>query len=71
MSKWINEKIEQGIIERKMVNGAAPIFAQEEKDKVRMRPLVDLTARNEITIKDDETIATNILDPRTLGKGYE
>ena len=56
MSKWINEKIEEGMIERKMVHGATPIFAQEKKDKVRMRPLVDLTARNEITIKDDETI---------------
>ena len=56
MSKWINEKIEQGIIERKMVHGAAPIFAQEKKDKVRIRLLVDLRARSEITIKDDETI---------------
>ena len=33
MSKWINEKIEQGIIERKMVHGAAAIFAQERKTK--------------------------------------
>ena len=56
MSIWINEKIEQGIIERKMVYGAAPIFTQEKKDKGRMRPLVDLTARNEITIKNNETI---------------
>ena len=43
-----------------MVHGAAPIFAQEKKDKIRMRPLVDLTARNEITIKDDETSAKKI-----------
>ena len=56
MINWINEKIEQGIIERKMVQGLAPIFAQEKKDKIRMRPLVDLTASNEISIKDDETI---------------
>jgi len=56
MSVWINEKVEQGIIERKAVHGAAPIFAQEKKEKIRMRPLVDLTARNEITISDDETI---------------
>ena len=49
--KWINEKMEQGIIVRKMVHGAAPIFAQEKKDKVRMRPLVDHTARKEISIK--------------------
>ena len=55
MSSWINEKIEQEIIERKMVYGAASIFTQEKKDKIRMRLLVDLTARNEITIKDDET----------------
>jgi len=58
MSLWINEKVEPGIIERKAVHGAAPIFAQEKKDKIRMRPVVDLTARNEIIIKDDETIPT-------------
>jgi len=56
MSLWINEKIEQVISEGKAVHGAAPIFAQDKKDKIRMRPLVDLTARNEITIKDDEMI---------------
>jgi len=56
MGLWIKEKIEQQIIERKGVDGSAPIFAQEKKDKIRMRPLVDLTARNGITIKDDETI---------------
>ena len=51
-----------------MVNRAAGIFAQEKKDKVRMRPLVDLTARNEITIKDDKTIPNqrNILN--SLGR---
>ena len=68
MSKWINEKIEQGIIERKMVHGAAPIFAQEKKDKVRMRPLVDLTARNEITIKYDETITNQRMILNSLGR---
>jgi len=56
MTLWINEKVEQGIIERKAVHGGAPIFAQEKKDKIRMRPLVDLRARNEITMKDDEVI---------------
>ena len=50
-SRWINEKLEQEIIERIMVHGAASIFAQEKKDKVRMRPLGDLAARNGITIK--------------------
>jgi len=44
MSLWIKEKVQHGIIERKAVHGAAPIFAQEKKDKIRMRPLVDLTA---------------------------
>ena len=68
MSKWINEKIEQGIIERKIVHRAAPIFAQEKKDKVRMRPLVDLTARNEITIKDDETISNQRMILNSLGR---
>jgi len=56
MSLWINEKVEQGIIEQKAVHGAAPIFAQEKQDKIRMRPLPALTATNEITIKDDEMI---------------
>ena len=55
MSNWINKKIEQEIIGRKMVHGAAPIFAQEMKDKIRMRRHVVLTVRHEITIKDDET----------------
>src|ERR1700744_5619640 len=68
MSNWINEKIEQGIIERKMVHGAAPIFAQEKKDKIRMRPLVDLTARNEITIKDAETIPNQRMILNSLGR---
>ena len=56
MSKWINEKIEQGIIKKKIVHGASPILAQEKKDKVGMRPLVDLIATNENTIKKDKTI---------------
>ena len=68
MSNWINEKIEQGIIERKMVHGAAPIFAQEKKDKIRMRPLVDLTAMNEITVKDDETIPNQRIILNWLGR---
>ena len=31
MSLWINETVDQRIIERKAVHGAAPIFAQEKK----------------------------------------
>jgi len=68
MSLSINEKIEQGIIERKPVQGAAPIFAQEKKEKIRMRPLVDLIARNKITIKDDETIPTQRMILNSLGR---
>jgi len=68
MSLWINEKVEQGIIERKAVHGAAPIFAQEKKDKIRMRPLVDLTARNKITIKDDEMIPNQRMILNSLGR---
>jgi len=68
MTLWINEKVEQGIIERKGVHGAAPIFAQEKKDKIRMRPLVDLTARDEITIKDDETIPNPRMILNSLGR---
>ena len=56
MSLSINEKIEQGIMERKPVHGAGPRFALEKKDKILMRLLVDLTARNETNIKDEETI---------------
>ena len=56
LSLWITEKVEQGIIEGKAVHGAVPIFAQEKKDKIRIKPLVDVTGRNERTIKDDETI---------------
>jgi len=67
MSVWIHEKVEQGIIERKAVDGAAPIFAQGKKDKIRMRPLVDLTAWNEITIKDDETIPNQRMILNSLG----
>ena len=51
-----------------MVHGAAPIFAQEKKEKVRMRPLVDLTAGNEITIKDDETIPNQRMILNSLGR---
>src|SRR6195952_3331546 len=68
MSTWIKEKTEQGIIEGKAVDGAAPIFAQEKKDKVQLRPLVDLTARNEITIKDDETIPNQRMILNSLGR---
>jgi len=68
MSLWINEKVEQEIMERKAVHGAAPIFAQEKKDKIRMRPLVHLTARNEITIKDDGMIPNQRMILNWLGK---
>ena len=68
ISRWINEKIEQGISDRKMVHGAAPIFAEEKKEEVRMGPLVDLTARNEITIKDDESIPNHGIILNSLGR---
>jgi len=56
------------MIERKAVHGAAPIFAQDLKDKISMRPLVDLTARNEITVKDDETIPNQRMIVNLLGR---
>ena len=68
MTIWINEKIDQGILEQKAVHGAPPMFAQEKKDKVRMRPLFDLTARNNITIKDDETIPNQRMILNSLGR---
>ena len=49
LSLCINEKVEQGRIERKAVHGAEPIFAQEKRTLPG-----DLTARNEITIKEDD-----------------
>lgn len=51
--------MEQGIMKRKIVHGAATIFALEKKEKVRMRPLVDFTARYEITIKYDKQFQTS------------
>jgi len=71
MSLWINEKVEQGIIERKAVHGAAPIFAQEKKDNIGMRPLADLTARNKITIKDDKTIPNQRMILNSLGRARD
>jgi len=68
MSLWSNEKVEQGMIERKAVPGAVPIFAQEKQDKIRMRPLVDLSARNELTIKDDKTIPNQRMILNSLGR---
>jgi len=68
MRLWINEQIEQGIIEWKPAHRAAPIFAQEKKDKIPMRPLVDLTRRNETTIKDDETISNQRMIMNLLGR---
>jgi len=68
MSLWINKKVKHGIIERKAVHGAAPIFAQEKKDKIRMRPLIDLTARNEITMKDDKTIPNQRMILNSVGR---
>jgi len=68
ISLWIKQKVEQGIIERKVVHGAAGIFTQQKKDKIRMRPLVDLTARNEIAIKDDETIPNQRMILNSLGR---
>jgi hypothetical protein len=56
LSEWIREKERQGIIKRQAVPNAAPMFVQYKKDGKRARPLVDLTARNAITQKDDEPI---------------
>jgi len=61
-------KSNKGIIERKLVHGTASIFVQEKKDTIRMRTLVDLTARNEITIKDDETIPNQRMILNSLGR---
>jgi len=57
MSLWINKRIEKGIIEWKAVHGGASIFAQQKKDTIRMKLLVDFTGRHMITIREDKTIA--------------
>jgi len=68
MTLGIKEKTKQGIIKPKAFHGAACILAQQKKDKIRMGPLVDLTARNEITIKDDETIPNQKMILNLLGR---
>ena len=56
VNELIRDKERKGIIRRQHVQGAAPIFVQDKKDGKRIRALVDLTARNDITFKDDEPI---------------
>jgi len=56
LSEWIREKERQGVIRGQAVHGAAPMFVQYKKDGKRARPLVGLTERNKITLKDDEPI---------------
>jgi len=63
----MNENVEQGILEWKTVHRAAPVFAQEKKDQIRIGPLVDLTARNEITIKANETTPNPRIILKSLG----
>jgi len=41
---------------------------KRKKDKIRMRLVVDLTARNQITIKDDETIPNQRMILNSLGR---
>jgi len=64
----INEKLEQGITEGKPVHGAASIFAHAKQNKIRMSPLVDVTARNEITIKGDENDSKPKNEPELASK---
>jgi len=68
MSLLIKEKIEQGMIKRKPVDGAARLFPQEKQEIIRMRPLVNLTASNQITIKDDKTIPDQKFILNLLGR---
>lgn len=68
ISKCINEKNEHGISEKTIVDGAAPIFAQEKKAQVRMGPLVDLTASKKITFKNYENIPNQTMILNSLGR---
>jgi len=56
ISVWIIKKVEPGIIKKKPVHGRVPMFAPGNQDKILMRQIVNLAARNEITIKHDKTI---------------
>jgi len=61
LKEWLAQKEREGVIYRKEVPGAAPLFVQGKTDG-RIRPLVDLTARNDNTRKDD----TQIPNQRTI-----
>lgn len=56
------------IVKRKAVHGAALIFAKEKNGESRMSLVVDLRVRNEITIKDNETIPNQIMIVNSLGR---
>jgi len=56
LSEWIREKEKQAVIRRQAVHRALPMFVQYTKDGKRPPPLVDLTERNRITLKDDGLI---------------
>jgi len=56
LSKWIREKERQRSIRHQAVHEAAPMFVQYKKDGKRARPLVDLTERNKIMLKENEPI---------------
>jgi len=61
LKDWLAQKEREGVIYRKEVPGAALLFVQGLTDS-RIRPLVDLTARNDNTRKDD----TQIPNQRTI-----
>jgi len=46
LKEWLAQKEREGVIYRKEVPGIAPLFVQGKTDG-RIRPLVDLTARND------------------------
>jgi len=56
LKEWLTQKEQEGVIYRKEVPGAAPVFVQGKTDG-RIRPLVDITARNDNTRKNDTQIS--------------
>jgi len=56
LKESLAQKEQEEVIYRKEVPGATPLFVQGKTDG-RIRPLVDITARNDNTRKDDTQIA--------------
>jgi len=57
LHEWLAQNYSEGVIYWNEVHGAATLLEQGKADR-RITPLVDLTARNDNTRKDDTQIPT-------------